>query len=139
MSIAGGLLARMKAVSAVTDIVGTGSSARIHAMHLPQKPTLEAVVFQRISTPIVVHAFGADPGLTEERWQVSAWGNTFLEAKTLAAAVKTALSRYSGTSDSTVFQDILHDGGADFDEDPINENTPRVFRSQNDYLVWYEE
>lgn len=139
MSVAGGILARLKAVSAVTDIVGSGSSARIYAMHLPQKPTLEAVVFQKISTPEVVHAFGADPGLVEERWQVSSWGNTFAEAKTLAAAVKTALSRYSGTSDSTVFQGIFHDGGADFDEEPINENSARVYRSQHDYLIWYEE
>ena len=96
-------------------------------------------MFQKVSTPEVVHAFGTDSGLVEERWQVSAWAKTFAEAKTLAAAVKTALSRFRGTSDGTVFQGILHDGGADFDEEPVDEDTSRVYRSQHDYLIWYEE
>ena len=47
MSVAGGILARLKATSAVTDIVGTGSNARIYAMHLPQNPSWKPWCFRK--------------------------------------------------------------------------------------------
>ena len=138
MTIEGAILARLKAVTAITDIVGSGSSARIYAPSLPQNPVLEAITFQVISAPRV-HAFGSDPGLVESRWQVDAWGNTYEEARDLGDAIRgngagNAFSRFRGTLDSTVVQDVLLDN-----EIPTFEDESGSFRNMQDYMIWYEE
>lgn len=138
MSIEGAILARLKAVTAITDIVGSGSSARIYAPHLPQRVVLEAIAFRLISAPRV-HAFGSDPGLVESRWQVDAWGKTYEEARDLGDAIRgngagNAFSRFKGTLDSTVVQDVLLDN-----EIPTFEDASGSFRNMQDYMIWYEE
>ena len=134
MTIDGAILGRLNAIAAVTALTST----RIYALHLPQNPTLEALTFQQVSG-VRVHAFGADRGLVEGRFQVDSWGNTFEEAKALADAVRgdgaaSALSRWSGTQDSTVVQDILLNTELDFFED-----TSGDYRIMQDYTVWFEE
>ena len=138
MTIEGAILARLKAVSAITDIVGLGANARIYAPDLPQDPTLQAITFRQISAPRV-HAFGSDPGLVGARWQVDAWGNTYKEARDLGDAIRGngaggALSRWSGTLDSTVVQDVLLEN-----EIPTFEDESGSYRNTQDYLIWYEE
>ena len=139
MTIDGAILGRLKAVTAITDIVGAGTSARIYAEKLPQKPTLEAITFNLISTPQRVHAFGSDPGLVQARWQVDAWGNTWKESRLLAAAIRgngagNAFSRFRGTQDTTVVDDILLDN-----ELATFEDESGTYRTTQDYLIWYQE
>ncbi len=138
MTIDGAILARLKAVSAVTAIVGSGTSARIHADHLPQDPTLEAITYRQISAPRV-HAFGSDPGLVQARWQIDAWGSTYEEARDLGDAIRgngagNAFSRFSGTLDSTVVQSVLLDN-----EIPTFQDDSGSYRNMQDYMIWYEE
>ena len=140
MSIDGALLARLKAVTAVTDLVGAGSAARIYALHLKQNPTLEAIVFQPISA-VRIHGFGTSRGTVEGRFQVDAWGNTFEEARDLADAIRgdgaasaSSLHRFRGTLDSTVIQDVLLNTELAFYED-----TDEDYRVMQDYTIWYEE
>ena len=138
MTIDGAVLGRLKAIAAVTTIVGSGSSARIYAESLPQNPTLEAITFTQISAERV-HAFGSDPGLVRARFQLDAWGNTWEECRDLADAIRgdgaaSAFSRWSGTQDSTVVDDILLDN-----ELPAFEAEPGSYRTTQDYLIWYQE
>ena len=134
MTIEGAILARLLAVTAITNIVGS----RIHAPHLPQNPVLEAIAFRLISAPRV-HAFGSDPGLVQARWQVDAWGNTYEEARDLGDAIRgngagNAFSRYRGTLDSTVIQGVLLEN-----EIPTFEDVSGSYRNMQDYMIWYEE
>ncbi len=138
MSIDGAILARLKAVTAITDIVGTGDDARIHAHHLPQGPTLEAITFRQISAERT-HAFGSDPGLVQTRFQLDAWGNTYKEARDLADAIRgngvgNAFNRFRGTEDTTVVDDILLDN-----EISTFEDESKTYRTTQDYLIWYHE
>ena len=138
MTIEGAILARLKAVTAITDIVGSGANARIYPRRLPQDPVLEAITFRLISAPRV-HAFGSDPGLVESRWQVDAWAETYEQARDLGDAIRgngvgNAFSRFKGTLDSTVVQDVLLDN-----EIPTFEDESGSYRNMQDYMIWYEE
>ena len=134
MTIEGAILARLLAVTAITNIVGS----RIYAPHLPQKPVFEAIAFRLISAPRV-HAFGSDPGLVQARWQIDAWGNTYEEARDLGDAIRgdgagSAFSRWNGTLDSTVVQGVLLEN-----EIPTFEDESGSHRNLQDYMIWYEE
>ncbi len=139
MTIDGAILARLKAVTAITDIVGSGSSARIYSPYLwPEHPVLEAISYRQISASRI-HAFGSDPGLVRARWQLDAWGETYEEARALGDAIRgngagNAFSRFRGTLDSTVVQDVLFD-----DEVPTFEDVSGFFRNMQDFMIWYEE
>ena len=138
MTIAGAVLGRLRAVTAITNIVGAGASARIYAPHLPEKPVLEAITFTQISAERA-HAFGSDPGLVRARFQLDAWGNTWEESRLLAAAIVgngagNAFSRFRGTQDSTVVDDILLDNELSTFEDKSGS-----YRTMQDYLIWYQE
>ena len=138
MTIDGAVLGRLKAVSAITAIVGSGSSARIYAESLPQHPVLEAITFTQISAERV-HAFGSDPGLVRARFQLDAWAKTWEKSRDLADAIRgngagNAFSRFRGTQDTTVVDDILLDN-----EIPTFEAEPDSYRTTPDYLLWYQE
>ncbi len=138
MTIDGAILGRLKAVSAITTIIGSGANARIYAEKLPQAPTLEAITFRQI-TGERIHAFGSDPGLVRARFQVDAWADTWEESRDLADAIRgngagNAFSRFRGTQDSTVVDDILLDN-----ELATFQDQSGSYRTIQDYLIWYQE
>ncbi len=138
MTIEGAILARLIAVTAITDIVGSGSSARIYAPHLPQNPVLEAIAFRQISAGRD-HAMGQDTGVVSARWQLDCWGNTYEEARDLGDALRgddagSGFSRFKGTLDSTVIQDVLLEN-----EIPTFEDESGSHRNMQDYMIWYRE
>ena len=138
MTIDGAILGRLKAVTAVTDIVGSGSNARIYADKLPQTVQLEAITFKEISSERI-HAFGQDPGLVRARWELDAWADTWRESRLLAAAIRgngagNAFSRFRGTEDTTVVDDILLDN-----ELATFEDASGTYRTTQDYFIWYQE
>lgn len=74
--------------SALTGNSGVSAlvSTRVYPLQLPQKPTYEAITYQRISN-------GPQNGSTairDSRWQISCWAEEYGEAHVLAVAVKTA-------------------------------------------------
>ena len=94
MTIDGAILGRLKAVPAVTTIVGSGSNARIYAEKLPQTAVLEAITFAQISAERV-HAFGSDPGLVRARFQLDAWASTWTKSRDLADAIRVVVHRHN--------------------------------------------
>ena len=142
MTIEGAIWARLKAITAVTDIVGSGANARIYAEHLPPTPVFPAITFKLVSAPRV-HASGADPGIVRSRWQLDAWATTYKAARDLAAAVRgngaaNAFSRWSGTLDSTVVQDIFLENELAHTEPSVGADK-RLYRITQDYMVHYKE
>lgn len=78
---------RLTSYSGISALVGT----RVYPLNLPQKPTYEAITYQRISN-------GPQNGSTtirESRWQISCWAETYAEAHALAVQVKTALEEWT--------------------------------------------
>lgn len=121
--------ARLKATAAVTAIVGD----RIYPSHIPQRATLPAVSHLRLSG-MPEHAMGADADVRQTRVQVSCWSSQYSQGKTLAAAVRGALSRYAGTIGDDEILDVYEENELD-DYDPPT----AVHQIVVDLLVWYRE
>jgi hypothetical protein len=142
VTIDGALLARLKDISAVTAIVGSGASARIYAEELPQNPRFDAIVFKIVNLPRV-HASGADPGIVRGRVQVDAWSNSYEGARDLGDAIRgdnagSALSRWSGTEDTTVIDDMFLENEIPLTEPGVG-SEDRLYRNSQDYMVHYKE
>lgn len=121
--------ARLAATSGVTDLTST----RIYAMHLPQRPTLPAVTYRKLSGPRI-HAMSADPGVAHPRFQLDAWGKTYEAAKDLQAAVNAALSRWRGTqSGVTILASFLKN------ELDIYEDESGDYHAISDFVIWHRE
>ncbi len=142
MTIEGALLARLKELSAVTTLVGSGSSARIYFEPLPQNPVFDAIVITMVSAPRV-HASGADPGIVRARVQVDAWSKSYEGARDLGDAIRgdnaaSALSRWSGTKDTTVVDDVFLENEQALTEVGVGADD-RLYRNSQDYMVHYKE
>ena len=142
MTIEGAILARLKEVSAVTTLVGSGSNARIYFEPLPQKPIFDAIVIVMVSAPRV-HASGADPGIVRARVQVDAWSKSYEGARDLGDAIRgdnagSALNRWSGTKDTTVVDDVFLENEQPLVETGAGEEG-RLYRNSQDYMVHYKE
>lgn len=75
----------------VAGLVGT----RMWPVRLPQKPTLPALVYQRISGVRIENLRGP-ASAAEPRYQIDAWAVTVAGAQELGAAVRRRLEAYVG-------------------------------------------
>ena len=73
---------------------------RVWPMKLPQKPTLPAITYRKISGPRIQTHDGAS-GLAHPRIQISCWAETYLAAKQLAEEVRQDLDGFSGAMGAT--------------------------------------
>ncbi len=126
---------RLLADSSVSALVGT----RIYALVLPQKPTLPAATYQRISGPRLQNLSG-DAGRGVARVQIDSWASTYLEAQSLAAAIRLSLNGFIG---------VLSDGSSpastrgvvirlDNERDDFEPDSD-LYRVSQDYLINHEE
>lgn len=70
---------------------------RVYPLIIPQGAAYPAVTYQRISTEPREVAMGGDPGIARARIQVTAWANTFDDAKDVGNQVRLALERWNPT------------------------------------------
>lgn len=90
MNLEQSLYARLAAYSGLAALVST----RIYPVLLPQEPTLEAVTYQRINTPTDMTMSGDNA--RNPRFQVTAWAETYAEAKAVAAQIVACLEGFAG-------------------------------------------
>ncbi len=129
MSLETGIYARLSGYANLVSLV----SLRIYPEVLPQDCPFPAVSYHKVSeTP--EHAMSSEAGVRSSRIQVSSFAETYTGVKAILTQVKAALSRYRGTSGSTVFQEILLDGTWD-----IYEPDTGIYHCPADFIVWYEE
>lgn len=88
MTIEEAIYSYLSGESGITDLVGT----RIYPLVLPQNTEYPAITYYRVSGP--EHH---DKDVAYPRIQLTAWAETYEEAKTVAAEVKAALQRFKGT------------------------------------------
>jgi len=133
---------RLLAVAGVSDLVGTGSAARVWPMKLPQHPPPKypAITYQLVSGAPDYDLDSAS-GLAHVRIQIDCWGRDataatggYRKARALAEAVRAALSGYSGTVSSVVIQQVTL-----LNRRVLHEDEAELYRESLDFEVWYEE
>lgn len=71
------------------------AAQRVYQLTLPQRPTLPAVVFQRIATPRINDMDGPT-GLAHPTFQINCHASSMAQASNLADAVRRALDGFAG-------------------------------------------
>lgn len=128
-SLEDGLYTFLAAQAGISALVGT----RIYPLVAPEGAVMPCIVYQRIGGSRVVSHSG-DSELARPRIQVSAWAETYDEAKSIAEAVVAATSGYSGTWGSVSIGAVeVEDGPDDYDE------ATRLYRKINDLIVYFTE
>jgi len=101
---------------------------------MPQNVTLPAVTYELISDPRGNTHQGPD-GTVEARYQVTAWSQSYQQAKTLSLQVKNALQGYRGPMGTGVaVASIFAAGGRDLFDDDL-----RIFYVASDFFINYKE
>lgn len=130
MGIESGVVARLNAVTAVTDLV----SNRIYADTLPDGTTHPAIVYQLVSELPFDSVLGSDGGKFQSRVQFTLIADTKAVTAQLSDAVKTAMQRFQGAiSDITILDsriENIFDQAYDLD----TQQTARI----TDYLIYWE-
>jgi len=107
----------------VSELVST----RIYPGALPQAAIYPAIRYQRVDTVRVYSKAGYE-GDSRPRLQIDCWAETYLEAKRLADAVRTAMD---GFPEFAVCENE-QDG---YEPDPA----PPVYRVILDFSIWHRE
>lgn len=86
-----GLYARLIGYAALAALVGD----RVYPLVLPQGKPRPAITYQLI-TPVPSDEMRSKGVIERSRWQVSVWGTTYLEAKSVAEQVVACLDGFTG-------------------------------------------
>ena len=109
-------------------------SNRIYPMKLPQKPTLPAIVRQKIDST-KLHGFSADYGAAT-RIQLTAWALTESEASAIKEQIRIATQNYMNQTmgGGVSVKNIEFDEGPDMYEDETGRYGKIV-----DLIIWHTE
>ena len=116
--------------SAVTAII----VKRLYDGTAPAKVKVPYGVHRRIST-VRPQAFGSSPGNVHARIEYTWIETTPKKARTLAAAARGAIHRFSAPSGTPVIEDVFLDN----ESEPEVRAQDRRFELIQDYLVFYRE
>lgn len=132
MVIEEALYAHLAASAGVAALV----SARIYPQTIPQDIALPAIAYQRISG-VREYSHGGPSQLAHPRFQFTCQAATYAAAKSLANAVRAALSGYRGTmggAGGVVVGGCFMVNEVDGFELPGETNVVRL-----DIVIWHEE
>lgn len=113
-----------------------GNPGRVYPHLMPQNPLYPAVTYFKIAGPREV-AMGTDPGIVHGRFQIDAWGLTYLNTRDVGEQVRLALERFRGTLDTTVILDSFIDEERDFEPELVNGVIVR--RRMSEWTIHYRE
>lgn len=120
------LNAHLRANAGLAAIVGT----RVEWAKVPQGMAMPAVILHAISAPPLYDLDGR-VGLVGELVQIDCWATTFLTARNLAAAVKSALDGLN----TPPLQAFIENERSDLD---TAEGRPDLYRTSLDCRVWHQ-
>ena len=129
MSLEAGVVARLNAVTAVTDLTST----RIYADTLPDGTTHPAIIYRIVTTIPFDSNINADGGIFQSRVQLTLVSDTKSETITLMEAVKTALIRYKGSTGGSTFIDTRLMDISDQAYDIETNQTARIM----DFIIYW--
>ncbi len=132
MTIEEAITAHIKANAGLTALI----AGRVYPTHMPQNPTLPAMVYNRISGERVQNMQGSS-GLASPRFQFDCFARTYAEAKGVGEALRLAIEGFSGTMGGVSGVDVnscLLQSDQDGYEDDL-----QLFWVTADYIVWHVE
>lgn len=132
MSMEGAIVTKLRGTAGVTALV----NQRVWPMRRPQARELPAVTVTRVDGG-PIYTDDGESGLATARMQIDCWGATYTDAKDTAAAIKTALSGYVGTTGGTAFRFIYLDAERDMSESGSN-TSEYLFRVVLDFMVMFD-
>jgi hypothetical protein len=133
------LVAKLKATTAITDIVGSKIFPIMAPVKKKGKPVVTIppyITYQTISDQSENHSTGATE-TNHCRMQIDLWASTYADAKTLATAVKTALKNWTDNTGSPVISSCHYENGNDLPDPPLPGQEVQVHRVSQDYFLWY--
>lgn len=129
MSIEKGIVAYLR-----VELAGLVST-RIYNNRYPQKVTLPAVRFQRISTARVLSHDQDNTGLAQARFQFDVEADSFEDAQEIVDAMHEALSGYTGSMGSETVRSCLPFGEMDSPGEVELKTSVKML----DYMIVYQE
>lgn len=135
MFIEEGIVCYLQTCSLLVTIV----TDRIYPSLLPQKPTLPAIVFQRIATQYS-HSMGGDSGFVSAVYQFDCYAKSYSEVKKTSREMRIALQNFTGKMGESpeqpgiMVQAVLVDN----EMDDYEEQT-KLYRITMDFTFQYEE
>lgn len=134
MNIEKGLVDYLTSNQDLKPLVGV----RVFLMALPQKTTLPAVRYQRISTSRLMTHDQTHTGLATARFQFDIYGNTYGDVKEVALALQKALLGYKGSFGTLTAKVNVGSILADFESDAYEADL-KLYTITVDYMITYEE
>lgn len=101
MSIAAVLYDRLTTYAGTSALIGT----RCYRMRLPDKPTLPAIVYQRVGSS----EQQGSSDIREARYQFDCWATTSAAAEALSTQVRTALEDWTGGSSAIKYARVANE------------------------------
>jgi len=138
------MVARLKDLSAVTDIIGSGNNAKIEPVRSHQGVALPRITYQRIGGEGPVNAAGGTTKTAEARIQIYCDAATYDGAWTLARVVQgdcdpTSPTGLSGWIDGNGDTWHLVLGPLDRPVPVKTDQDEAPFQVVQDYIIWYSE
>lgn len=133
MGIEAAIYSRATTHAGLAALIGT----RCHPEVLPQQSVLPAITYQRISTPRR-HTMGVVPPMAHPRFQFDCFAATYLDVTTLAAQVRAAFSRWSGTVGGVEVLDARLDNEIDHPPALLGTST-EMRRVSLDFIIDHRE
>ena len=122
---------RLSAVAGVTALVST----RIYPDMAPQNAVFPYIVFQKLNTSPTDTKEGVSP-LDKLLVQVDCYSNNYDNAHSLAAAVRTALDRYTGTINGHVVGKIIFSNDSSGSPQDVPTSTgSMIYWASQDYEI----
>lgn len=129
MSIEDAIFDRLDNHSGLSGMV----ASRIYPDQAPQNPTVPYVTYRRISTGRV-SLLATDTDISMPRFQMSAWSDDRDQAVAVAAQIRDAFQRYSGTNASIVILDSYLENEID-----LYEPDTKLYQVIVDFEIWHRE
>ena len=131
---------KLKTISEITDLVGTGDNARIFDQYQKQNAALPHIVFE-VFEGISNEFLSGITGIAENRIQITCFGATQSASSSLADLVRRALQAFRGTVDGQKINGITSASGFEYGHDrpKVKGSSQYRFWTSRDYLVAYTE
>lgn len=128
----------LKTQSPVTDLVGTGTAARIYEEDAKQGTTLPYIVLEVFEGETFTHLTGLS-GLARNRVQIDSYGSSSTQAHSLAEAIRLAIAHKRVTMGST---QVREHGNGSYErgrDQPVRGGGQRRWWVSRDYIFTYNE
>lgn len=123
------IFTKLTAHAGLSALIGS----RVYPDQLPQRPTLPAITYQRISTQFHATRDQAHGSLERPRFQFDCWAGSRATSRAVAQQLRLALVTLPQASNPRIDVALVQD---DFN---ILEAEPNRFRAVMDAFIWHEE